>query len=60
VNDKRENKARSQHTWTLPDLRMIFILGITSELTRPRESEHLRRIILVEKHSPAARVQISR
>jgi hypothetical protein len=31
--------------------------NITVELTRRRESKHLRRIKLVAKHAPAARVQ---
>src|SRR6266567_4678243 len=41
--------------------RILFMVieskGIMSELTRRRESKPLRRIILVEKHAPAARVQ---
>src|SRR5437660_665190 len=31
--------------------------GVTSELTRRRESKHRRPTRLVEKHAPAARVQ---
>jgi hypothetical protein len=33
------------------------VFGLTSELTRRRESKHLRRTKLVTKHAPAARVQ---